>query len=276
MPVGKFTGEGRRRRRVAQADHDQRGIADRAQLGPAIEPGERATGRGEVFRLGGTQARLALLGDLGMRGKEVVGKHALQRRRQDRFHAATFDPFGHGMEGALALRWDGGAGVDQDQPVEQPAVPDRQFHRDEAAEAVAQQVGLAGQAELGQLLGDAVGHLFEPGSGRRRGTESGQVDQPDAPLGRQAGRDAIEGGAIGKQRVQQHQVAALAHLHDVERGSVGGHACGLITKSRWARARRPVTLLLCAQRRAQRSGGQWSGTGRQKNDPGGGIQWRQR
>ena len=158
---GKFVGEGRRRRRVAQADHDQRGIADRAELGAAIEPGERAASRGEVFRPGGAQARLALLGDLRMRGKEIVGKHSLQRRRENGFHAAAFDPFGHGVEGAFALRRDGGAGVDQDQPVEQPAVPDRQFHRDEAAEAVAQQVGIAGQAELRQLLGDAVGHLFE-------------------------------------------------------------------------------------------------------------------
>ena len=98
-----------------------------------------------------------------MCGKEVVGKHALQRRRQNRFHAAAFDPFGHGVEGALTLRWDGGAGVDQDQPVEQPAVPDGQFHRDEAAGAVAQEIGVAGQAELRQLLGDAVGHLFESG-----------------------------------------------------------------------------------------------------------------
>ena len=44
--------------------------------------------------------------------------------------------------------------------------------------------------------------------------------------------DAIEGGAIGKQRVQQHQIAPLADLHDVERGIVGGHSRGLITKSR--------------------------------------------
>jgi hypothetical protein len=82
------------------------------------------------------------------------------------------------------------------------------------------------------LLGDAVGHLLKPGSGRRRRAKSGQIDQPDAPLGGQTRRDAIEGGAIGQQRVQQHQIAPLAHLHDVERAIVGGHSRGLITKSR--------------------------------------------
>ena len=72
----------------------------------------------------------------------------------------------------------------------------------------------------------------KPGPGGRRCAEAGQIDQPDAPLGRQTRRDAIEGGAIGKQRMQQHQVAAVAHLHDVERGFVGCHSRGLITKSR--------------------------------------------
>src|SRR5277367_5788286 len=58
---GKFVGEGRRRRRIAQADHDQRGIADRAERGASIEPSERAAGGGEMFRRGRPQARLALL-----------------------------------------------------------------------------------------------------------------------------------------------------------------------------------------------------------------------
>src|SRR4029077_16173857 len=56
---GKFVGEGRWRRRVTQADHDQRGIANRAELGASIELGERAASSGEVFRLCGPQARLA-------------------------------------------------------------------------------------------------------------------------------------------------------------------------------------------------------------------------
>jgi hypothetical protein len=111
-------------------------------------------------------------------------------------------------------------------------VPDGQLHRDEAAEAVAEQVGIAGHAEPWQLLCDAVGHLLKPGPGGRRSAEAGQIDQPDAPLGGQTRRDAIEGGAVGKQRVQQHQIATLADLHDVERGIVGGHSRGLITKSR--------------------------------------------
>ena len=38
---GKFVREGRRRCRVAQADHDQRGIADRDEARASIEPGER-------------------------------------------------------------------------------------------------------------------------------------------------------------------------------------------------------------------------------------------
>ena len=80
--------------------------------------------------------------------QKITGKHSLQRRRDNGLHATAFDPFGHGVKGAFALRRDGGAGVDQDQPVEQPAVPDSQFHRDEAAETIAQQVGVARQAEL--------------------------------------------------------------------------------------------------------------------------------
>src|SRR3977135_3258189 len=50
----ELVGEGRWRRRVAQADHDQRGIADRAKVGPSIEPGERAASRGRAFRPGST------------------------------------------------------------------------------------------------------------------------------------------------------------------------------------------------------------------------------
>src|ERR1700760_3818932 len=66
-------------RGVAQADDHERQIADRGQIGAAIELGERAAGGREVLRLGGAQARLALLGNRGMRGQEVVREHALQR-----------------------------------------------------------------------------------------------------------------------------------------------------------------------------------------------------
>jgi len=90
----------------------------------------------------------------------------------------------------------------------------------------------------------------------------------NAPLGRQTGGDAIEGGAIGKQRVQQHQIATFAHLHDVERGIVGGHWRGLITKIEIGQDRQPVTLLLCAQRRAQRSGDNGPRRTAKKNVPG--------
>src|SRR5580700_12229892 len=68
---GKFVREARWRGRVAQADHDQRGIADGAEARASIESGERAAGCGEIFRPGGPQARFAFLGDRRVGGKKI-------------------------------------------------------------------------------------------------------------------------------------------------------------------------------------------------------------
>jgi len=165
---GKFVREGRWRRRVAQADHDQRGIADRAELGASIELGERAASRGEIFRLGSMQARLTLLGDRRMCAKEIVGE--------------TF----------LAA------------PSPEP------------------------QAELRQLLGDAVAICSSPGPAGAEAPNPGRLTSQTRRSAARRGAMRSKGGAVGKQPVQQHQVAPLAQLHDIERGIVGGHSRGLL------------------------------------------------
>ena len=92
------------------------------------------------------------------------------------------------------------------------AVTHGQRHRDEAAEAIAQQVGLGRQAELGQFAGDAVGEILQAGAGRSRGAEARQVDEPDPALQREPRRDAVERGAVREQRVQQHEIAGPVAL----------------------------------------------------------------
>jgi len=43
--------------------------------------------------------------------------------------------------------------------------------------------------------------------------KSGQVDQRDTMLGGERRKHQIEGGAVGEQRVQQHQIGAGAGAH---------------------------------------------------------------
>src|SRR5258708_9823254 len=70
--LSEFVGEGGRRCGVAQADHDQRRMAEVRQLGAHVETSEGAAGGGEVIRPGGAQRCLAFLRDLGSSSHEVV------------------------------------------------------------------------------------------------------------------------------------------------------------------------------------------------------------
>ena len=122
--------------------------------------------------------------------QEVVREHALQRCRQHCLHAAALDPRRHAVEGGLAFRRDGRAGIDQHELVEQPAVAHGERDRDEAAEAIAQKVDRAAETERLQIFGNSVGKIFQPGAGRRRTSKARQVDQPQRAFGGEPRCDA--------------------------------------------------------------------------------------
>ena len=109
--------------------------------------------------------------------------------------------------------------VDDDQPVDQVGVPQRQDHRDLAAHRVAHEVHRAGRREpVPQLLGDQVGGLLVAEVvGPRRPTVVRQVDQQRAELGLQGLGDRGEVLALTEQAVEERdRLAGLADLGGVQ------------------------------------------------------------
>ena len=88
---------------------------------------------------------------------------------------------------------------------------EREGERDRAAEAVADQDGVVGDAEFLEAVLDR-GHIgvHQRQQRRLRAVEARQVDQRDAMLGGERRQHRIEGVPVGEQRMQHHQVAALA------------------------------------------------------------------
>ena len=103
-----------------------------------------------------------------------------------------------------------GGGIAEHQLGDAFGMRQRESKRDRAAEAVADQDGVIGDAEFLEAVLDRrdVG-VHQRQRRRLRAVETRQVDQRDAMLGGERRQHGIEGVAVGEQRMQHHQIAAL-------------------------------------------------------------------
>ena len=106
--------------------------------------------------------------------------------------------------------------ADQHQALEPRAMPARQPERDEAAEAVAQDVGRGRQRQVVEQAGDPVRIVAERRARGGRAAKARQVHEDQPPLPSEPRGERLERGPIGQQRVQQDQIAALAHDLDIQ------------------------------------------------------------
>ncbi len=147
-----------------------------------------------------------------MRGDEGLGKHAPDRDVERARHAFLLHARREAAQGHLPRLGERGERGRGDEPAEALAVARRERDRDEAAEAVAEDVGLARQGERVEEAGDALGVMLDVGAGGRRGAVAGQAHERDAVPAREQRHHAVERAALGEQRMQQHEVAPRAEL----------------------------------------------------------------
>jgi hypothetical protein len=95
-------------------------------------------------------------------------------------------------------------------------MPDRELQPYEAAEAVAQDVGLRRQRKLVEQAGNRVGVIADPRPRRWRTPKARQVHEEQATLALEPCSERLERGPIGQQRVQQHKIAALSDDLDIQ------------------------------------------------------------
>ena len=157
-------------------------------------------------------------------GLEVVRRmHALGGDFGHRAEAAVGDLLRHHREGLAALGREGGRGIAQHQLGDALGMGEAEGERHRAAEAVAHQHRVLGDAELIEAALDHrhVG-VHQRQHGRLRAVETGQVDERDTELRSERRQHRIEGVAVGEQRMQDHQIGTRTRAHGGERAVAGG------------------------------------------------------
>ena len=129
----------------------------------------------------------------------------------------------HHLELLAALVRKTGGGIAHHQLGNALGMGQRESERHRAAETVADQHGVIGDAEFLEAVLDR-GHIgvHQRQQSRLRAVEAGQVEQRDAMLGGKRRQHRIEGVAVGEQRMQHHDVGAFAGAHRGQRAMAGG------------------------------------------------------
>jgi hypothetical protein len=101
---------------------------------------------------------------------------------------------------------------------------ERKGQRDGAPESVSQQNGILGDFEFVEAIFDRckIG-VHQRQHGRLRAVESGQIEQGHAMFGSQRLQDGIEGMPVGKERMEDDEVATGARSYRSQGTAPGAH-----------------------------------------------------
>ena len=167
----------------------------------------------EGTRIDAEQNALALLDRVRMGGKIGRRIDALGSDLSDGAEPAVGDLLLHHRKRLLAFARKCGGRIAHHQLCNPLGMIERERQRQRAAKAVADQDGVLGDAELLKPVLDASDIGVEQRRHHRlRTVEARQIDQGDAMFRRKGRQNRVEGVAVGKQRMQQDDVAALPGL----------------------------------------------------------------
>ncbi len=151
-----------------------------------------------------------------MGGEIGVVEDAARGDLGDGAHAAGSDFLRHDGERRLCRLREAGGGVDQQQAFEQRAMPRRERHGYEPAEAVAEYGAARPESQRAQGFGDTIGIVLDGRPGIGRVVKAREREQMNATMAREKRHDALEGRAVDEQRMQQHEIRPLARRDDVD------------------------------------------------------------
>src|SRR6185369_637240 len=214
--------ERRWRRLVEFATHDKRRHLHMVQHRHEIGFLQDLACRLKCLWIDAHQDFLAFLYLLGVRSEIGRRENSFCGDLCDAAQAAVSYLFSHDRESFASLRRESGRGITHDQLRYSLRMRERKCQSDSTPKPIAYQHRVLAYSELIETVFD----YREIGIHQRqhrwlRSVKARQVEQCDAMLGRQLRQHWVKGKTIGKQRVQQDQIPALAHPNGGERAASG-------------------------------------------------------